>query len=104
MITQEQFQALLSFEPGEHKVLSLYLNTDTSQESSEAIKLKARNLLREADTLEADAQAIETYLNHSFDWKTPGLACLAAVGVTFLNRLQRPFPSATASVSPPNRT
>ena len=83
MITQEQFQALLSFEPGEHKVLSLYLNTDTSQESSEAIKLKARNLLREADTLEADAQAIETYLNHSFDWKTPGLALFSSRGGNF---------------------
>ena len=98
MITQEQFQALLSFEPGEHKVLSLYLNTDTSQESSEAIKLKARNLLREADTLEADAQAIETYLNHSFDWKTPGLALFSSRGgnffesfataVSFRNRLR----------------
>ncbi|MCA9919094.1 MAG: hypothetical protein KC445_14125 [Anaerolineales bacterium] len=98
MITQEQFQALLSFEPGEQKVLSLYLDTDTGQTSTEAIKLMAKNLLREAEDLEKDAQAVDTYLNHSFDWKSPGLAVFSSRGgdyfeafptaVSFRNRLR----------------
>lgn len=99
MITQEQFQALLSFEPGEQKVLSLYLNTDSSEESIEAIKLKAKNLLREAqDSMRADVQAVEAYLNHSFDWKLPGLALFSSqdgdffesfpTAVSFRNRLR----------------
>jgi hypothetical protein len=48
MITQEQFQELLSFEPTDTQVLSLYLSTDSGLESIEAIKLKAKNL--DADT------------------------------------------------------
>ena len=92
MISQEQFHALLSFESGDHKVLSLYLNTDSSQESIEAIKLKAKNLLREADFLEDDVQAVETYLNHSFDWKSPGLALFSSRGGDFFE----PFPTAVS--------
>ncbi|MBK7896080.1 MAG: hypothetical protein WAS33_18740 [Candidatus Promineifilaceae bacterium] len=98
MITQEQFQALLSFEPAKQQVLTLYLNTDSGQDSIEAIKLKAKNLLREADCLEDDVQAVETYLNHSFDWKSPGLAIFSSQGgdffeayptaVSFRNRLR----------------
>ncbi|GJM42581.1 MAG: hypothetical protein DHS20C20_28630 [Ardenticatenaceae bacterium] len=92
MITQEQFQALLSFEPGEQKVISLYLNTDSSEESTEAIKLKAKNLLREAEGLDADVQAVETFLNHSFDWKSPGLALFSSQGGEFFES----FPTAVS--------
>ncbi len=98
MITQEQFQVLLSYEPGEQKVLSLYLNTDSAQDSIEAMKLKAKNLLREAKNLPKDVHAVETYLNHSFDWKSPGLAVFSSrngdffaaypTAVSFRNRLR----------------
>jgi peptide subunit release factor 1 (eRF1) len=92
MITQEQFQALLSFEPTENKVLSLYLSTDGGKEPIEAIKLKAKNLLREVSDLEPDVQAIETYLNHSFDWKSPGLALFSSQGGEFFEA----FPTAVS--------
>ncbi|WP_420631457.1 hypothetical protein [Candidatus Leptofilum sp.] len=98
MITQEKFQTLLSFEPSEQKVLTLYLNTDSGEEPTEAIKLKAKNLLGEANCMEADVQAVETYLNHSFDWKSPGLAVFSSrdgdffetfpTAVSFRNRLR----------------
>ncbi|WP_420643008.1 hypothetical protein [Candidatus Leptofilum sp.] len=92
MITQDQFQALLSFEPSEQKVLSLYLNTDSSEEPTEAIKLKAKNLLRQVSGLAADVQAVETYLNHSFDWKSPGLALFSSRGGDFFES----FPTAVS--------
>lgn len=83
MITKEQFQALLSFTPNENKVLSLYLNTDGGTEPMDVVKLKAKNLFSEACGLDEDVQAMETYLNHSFDWKSPGLALFSSRGGDF---------------------
>lgn len=99
MITQDQFQALLNYKATDDKVLSLYLNTDSSQEPVETIKLKAKSMLREVCEAEKkDAQEIETYLNHSFHWDTPGLVIFSSQGgrffqayptaVSFRNRLR----------------
>ncbi len=92
MITQEQFQELLSFEPTDAPVLSLYLSTDSGEEPIEAIRLKAKNMLREANKWEEDVEAIETYLNHSFDWSSPGLVVFSSQGGEFF----RAFPTAVA--------
>lgn len=92
MITQEQFQELLSFEPGPTKVLSLYLSTDTGQESIESIKLKAKSLLREASGYDDDVRTCETYLNHSFDWTAEGLVVFSSLGGDFF----RAFPTAVS--------
>lgn len=92
MISQEQFQDLLSFEPTENKVLTLYLSTDGGEEPIEAIKLKAKNLLRDTCGFEEDVQAIETYLNHSFDWKSPGLVLFSSRGGEFFQA----FPTAVS--------
>ena len=110
MITQEQFQELLTPEPFDAKIISLYLNTDSGQESVEAIKLQTKNMLRELSGPQAEtstnagAQAIESYLNHSFDWRSPGLALFSSLdgdffrayptAVSFSNRLrlsQKPY-------------
>ena len=104
MITQAQFQELLSFDPTSAQVLSLYLSTDSGEEPIESIRLKAKNMLREANGWEEDVQAIETYLNHSFDWSSPGLVVFSsqegeffrafATAVSFRNRLRitpRPY-------------
>ena len=98
MITQEQFQELLSFAVTDANVLSLYLNTDAGEEPVEAIKLKVKNMLREACGVEKDIQAIETYLNHSFDWNAQGLVIFSSqssgffqaypTAVSFRNRLR----------------
>ena len=98
MITQEQFQELLSFEPTDAQVLSFYLSTDSGEEPIESIKLRAKNLLREADEWEKDVEAIETYLNHSFDWTSAGLVIFSSqdgdffqaypTAVSFRNRLR----------------
>ena len=92
MITQEQFQELLSFEPTDTQVLSLYLSTDSGEEPNESIRLKAKNMLRDANKWEKDVEAIETYLNHSFDWSSPGLVVFSSQSGEFF----RAFPSAVS--------
>ena len=92
MITQEQFQELLSYEPTEARVLTVYLSTDSGEEPIESIRLKAKSMLREACDLEEDAQAIESSLNHSFDWTSPGLVVFSSQGGTFF----RAFPTAVS--------
>ncbi|MCP4427196.1 MAG: hypothetical protein GY803_22135 [Chloroflexi bacterium] len=93
MINQEQLQELLSYENGSHKVLSLYLDTDCTQESMETIKLQVRGMLKEAQvSQEKGAEAIEKYLDHSYDWSQPGLAIFTNEDGSFF----RDYPTAIA--------
>ncbi len=93
MITQEQLQELMAFNAGESSVVSVYLNTDTGEQSSETIKLQARSLLKEAgDNYPEDVEKIETYLDLSFDWTKPGLALFSCAGHDFF----RSFPTAVS--------
>lgn len=97
MIKQEQLQELLSYEGD--KVLSLYLDTDCTTESKETIKLQVRGMIKELKlSQENGADAIEKYLDHSYDWSQPGLAIFTSTdgsffrdyvtAVSFRNRLR----------------
>jgi peptide subunit release factor 1 (eRF1) len=105
MLTQEQFQELLSYEADGKKVLSLYLDADISQQPIDMIKLQMKGMIKEANVSHCDdVNALERYLDHSFDWSKPGLAAFSAddgqffrafpVNVSFRNRLRvghRPY-------------
>jgi peptide subunit release factor 1 (eRF1) len=105
MLTQEQFQELLSYEADGKKVLSLYLDADVSQQPIEMIKLQMKGMVKEVNINHCeDVNALERYLDHSFDWSKPGLAVFSAddgqffrafpVNVSFRNRLRvghRPY-------------
>jgi peptide chain release factor subunit 1 len=83
MFTQEDMQTLLSFE-GPVPVISLYLDTDGARQPIETIKQQARGLLREVDNgLKADADQIEQYLLHEYDWSQPGLVVFCSKGRDF---------------------
>ncbi|MCA9962396.1 MAG: hypothetical protein KC443_25350 [Anaerolineales bacterium] len=99
MLSQELLQELVSFYTPEQKVLSLYLDADSSQQSIDAIKLQAKGLLKEVQSKhEQDTSAIERYLDHNYDWAKPGLAIFSAandnffraysVAVPFRNRIR----------------
>lgn len=92
MIGQEDLQELLEFEAGDAKVVSLYLNADTTQQTNETIKLQARTLMKEAECDEKDASAIEHYLNFSHPWGKPGLAVFSCAAHDFF----RAYPSNVA--------
>lgn len=99
MFTQEHLQELLSFSANGDGVVSIYLDTDCAQQPVETIKLHVRGLLRELDdSHEQDAEVIERYLDHSYDWSKPGLALFSStdsdffkaypVAVSFRNRVR----------------
>jgi peptide chain release factor subunit 1 len=77
MITQAELQRLIDFEPGEAKVLSLYLNVDPSRRNKEKYRLWLRNLLKgvagQADP--ADVERVEHYFDFEYDWQGKGVVC-----------------------------
>jgi len=105
MINQEQLQELLAYNSDGRQVVSIYLDTDSTLESIEAIKLRVRGMLKEAQLNQVEeVETIEKYLDHSYDWGKPGLAMFAnhdgtffrayPTAVSFRNRLrlgQRPY-------------
>ncbi len=99
MFTQEQLQDLLSYDANGAGIVSIYLDTDCSQQPVETIRMQVRGMLRELNgAYTEDAEIIERYLNHSYDWSKPGLALFSAaasdyfrafpVAVAFRNRLR----------------
>jgi peptide chain release factor subunit 1 len=76
MISQKDLQALVNFDQGEDLVLSLYLNTDPSEQSKEQSKLIVREYLdRVADkSLSEDVERIERFLDYEHDWRGKGIA------------------------------
>ncbi|MBK8987839.1 MAG: hypothetical protein IPM39_17525 [Chloroflexi bacterium] len=93
MFNQEQLQELLTYESDGRQVLSIYLNTDSTAESVEAIKLRVRGMLKEAQLNQVEeADTVEKYLDHSYDWAKPGLALFANHDGTFF----RAYPTAVS--------
>ena len=90
MLRQEDLQDLLAFDGGENPVVSLYLDAYISQQTNEIIKKQARALLKEGDVKNDDVEAIDQYLNFSYDWSSPGLALFSCAEKEFF----RAYPTA----------
>ena len=91
MFSQEHMQELVTYEGNGEGVVSVYLDTDSTRQSVEAIKLTARGLLKEVQPQhEKEAQTIERYLDHSYDWTKPGLALFCGRGGAFFRAYQSP--------------
>jgi peptide chain release factor subunit 1 len=93
MINQEQLQELLAYNSDGRQVLSIYLDTDSTAEPIEAIKLRVRGMLKEAQLNQVEeVAAIEKFLDHSYEWDKPGLAMFANHDGTFF----RAYPTAVS--------
>jgi peptide chain release factor subunit 1 len=79
MITQAELQRLIDFEPGEAKVLSLYLNVDPSRRNKEKYRLWLRNLLKgvTGQAAPADIERVEHYFDFEYDWQGKGVVCFS---------------------------
>ena len=99
MFTQDHLQELLAFTANGTDVVSVYLDTDCAQQPAETTKLQVKGMLKELDGSNVnDAEVIERYLDHSYDWTRPGLALFSCVdsdffkaypvAVSFRNRLR----------------
>lgn len=93
MFSQDHMQELLAYEANGAGVVSVYLDTDNSNQSMEAIKLQARGMLKEVQPAhDKEADVIERYLDLSYDWANPGLALFCGQGGEFF----RAYPSPVA--------
>lgn len=79
MINERELQELTSLTSTGAPVLSLYLNTDLSQQSKEKCKLILRDLLeRVRDAAAEDVAKIETFIDLEYDWQGKGVAIFSA--------------------------
>lgn len=81
MYHEKELRELLSL-TAPQAVLSLYLNTDPSAGSSEAYRLRMRNLLKEVQ-LSQDVQSVELFVNREFDGTGRGLAIFSCAEKDF---------------------
>src|SRR3990170_4849132 len=72
MFTERDLRELLEYTAG-HAVLSVYLNTDPTEGSADAYKLRLRSMLKDID-LPEDASLIERYFDHEHDWSGKSVA------------------------------
>lgn len=91
MFSQDHMQELVTYQGNGSGVVSIYLDTDSTRQSVEAIKLTARGLLKEVQPQnDKEAQTIERYLDLSYDWTKPGLALFCAKGGDFFRAYGSP--------------
>jgi peptide subunit release factor 1 (eRF1) len=79
MFTKQELKELASFQ-SESPVLSVYLNVDLTQLTTEQARLTFRNLAKSvADkALPEDIQAAENFVDLEYDWQSKGLAIFSA--------------------------
>lgn len=81
MLTEANLQELLEFH-AQGPVLSIFLNTDPTQGSADAYKLRLRNMLKEVD-LGKDVSAVENYFDREYDWSGKSVAIFSCTPEDF---------------------
>jgi len=81
MIGEAELQELAGYESKESPVLSLYLDTDLTQQPKEKCKLVLRDLLKQvADAAsDKDVSRIGTFFDLEYDWQAKGVALFSSV-------------------------
>lgn len=83
MLTDRDVKDLIAFRPGK-PVLSVYLNVDPSQGSADAYKLHLRQMLKPlVDQVPADAETVERFIEHEYDWSGKGIALFSCQQADF---------------------
>jgi hypothetical protein len=78
MLSQNDLQQLASYQGAD--VLSLYIDVDPTQHTTDEYRLALRHLLKSANGQAAaeDIARIETFFDHEYDWSGRGLALFSA--------------------------
>ena len=90
MFTEHDLRELLDFKT-EQQVLSVYLNTDPSQGSADAYKLRLRSMMKDIN-LKNDVQNIEAYIDFDFDWSGRGVAMFSCAAEDFFRAISFAVP------------
>ena len=84
MFTERDLRELIEYRPG-HPVLSAYLDVDPAAGTTEAHKLRLRQMLKDLEGCQpADIQAAERYLDYQYDWSGRSLALFSCQPERFL--------------------
>jgi peptide chain release factor subunit 1 len=85
VFTEQDLSELVEFRSEETPVLSLYLNVDPTQQTTDQYKLVLRSLLKEAtgEAKAADIEAIERYFDFEYDWQGRGVAVFSCQDAEF---------------------
>jgi rubrerythrin len=77
MLLESDLHDLLCFVSPD-PILSIYLNTDITDNTSETYRLHLRNMLKQAH-LPQDEEIVEQYFAHHYDWSAKGVAVFSSV-------------------------
>jgi peptide chain release factor subunit 1 len=81
MFTETELQELLKFQ-SPHPVLSVYLNTDTTEGTADYYKRNLRSLLKDVD-LQDDVFAVERFFDHEYDGSGRSVAIFSCAAESF---------------------
>ena len=91
MLTESDLRELLGYQ-AKHPVLSVYINTEPSEGSADAYKLRLRSMLKDAhlmDEMPDDVAAIERYFATEYDWAGRSVVVFSCAHEGFFRVLHR---------------
>lgn len=92
MLREKDIQELIEFQ-STHPVLSVYLNFDPSRTTSEAAKLRCRQMLKPySEQIPDDVKAVTDFLEHEYDGSGQGLVIFSCQEQDFFHTIQSPIP------------
>ncbi len=85
MFTERDLGELVEFRSDETPVLSLYLNVDPTQQTTDQYRLTLRSMLKEVagEAASADIEAIERYFDFEYDWQGKGVVVFTCQAAAF---------------------
>lgn len=85
VFTEQDLDDLVEFRSDRSPVLSLYLNVDPTQHTTDQYRLMLRSLLKEAaaEAKPADVEAVERYFDFEYDWQGRGVAVFSCQDAGF---------------------
>ena len=90
MLSETNLQELLGYQT-DHQVLSVYLNTNPTEGSSDAYKLNLRSMLKNIN-LSSDVLAVENYFSREFDWTGRSVAVFSCASDDFFRAYSLAIP------------
>jgi len=84
MFTKEDLHELVAFQ-AETPLLSIYLNVDPTERTTDEYRLALRQMLKEVDNvaMPEDIAAVERFFDHQYDWDGRGVAVFSGVSEGF---------------------
>jgi peptide chain release factor subunit 1 len=85
VFTERDLSELVEFRSDDTPVLSLYLNVDPTQQTTDQYKLTLRSMLKDVagEATPVDIEAIERYFDFEYDWQGKGVVVFTCQAETF---------------------